>query len=223
MTQKILKNSLWLLNVSLVTVVIEPRKKGKIQIPNSILWDTFPVQQIVAGFPECILSIVEYRYGCIIYLLFLQHWWFPLLALESPWCLIQDKYLMTALCVKLHLLPAHFLLECNTAGIPIAVAFHLFRAELTSLRLFQPNRGKQSPKLAEDEAYLIAIQRWFSVLLLGDKQAWACWDAGCISSASVGGTPVPCWSCSVMMWLWVWAGRKANRQRMAVLGGKQPH
>lgn len=117
---------------------------------------------------------------------------FPLLALDSARCLIQDKYLITVLCVKLHLLLAHFLLEWNTAEIPIAIGFHLFRAELTSLRLFQPNRGKQSLKLAEDEAYLIAIQRWFSVLLLGDKQAWAGRDAGCISSASVGGTPVPC-------------------------------
>lgn len=58
------------------------------------------------------------------------------------------------------------------------------------MRLLQPNRGKQSLKLAEDEAYLIAVQRWFSVPLLGDRQAWAGREAGYIPGASVGGTPV---------------------------------
>lgn len=58
------------------------------------------------------------------------------------------------------------------------------------MRLFQPSCGQQSLKLAEDEAYLIAVQRWFSAPLLGDKQAWAGRVAGYTPSAPVGGAPV---------------------------------
>lgn len=60
------------------------------------------------------------------------------------------------------------------------------------------------------------------MLLLGDRQAWAGRGAGYIASASVGGTPVlSVLKLAAAQRLWVWAGRKANRQLPTAFWGQE--
>lgn len=143
-----------------------------------------------------------------------------------PWCLTHRLLKGESLIVFYKLCScwlAHVSLKWNTAWIPTVVKFQVC-SEQNELpcNFFQCNSQKQSPTLAEDEASLMTVQRWFS------GPPWvpcpSCWPWSQLGlQCSVGGAralsvPQP----SRRVWVWA-AGMQIYRLLKAASLGRQQH
>ena len=190
-----INKSSWLLILSLVTVVIEHRERWKtlggrrsgewivaeFSARVSQLWNTDTALP-----PFCCWSSVDH-------------------SSFSPWCLTYcllkgESLTVFKLC---GCWLAHVSLKWNTAWIPTVVKFQVC-SEQNELpcNFFQHNPQKQLLTLAEDEASLMSVQRWFS------GPPWvpcpSCWPRSLLGlQCSVGGAralsvPQP----SRRVWVW---------------------
>ena len=144
----------------------------------------------------------------------------------SPWCLTYRLLKGESLTVFYKLCScwiAHVSLKWNTAWIPSVVKFQVC-SEQNELpcNFFQHNPQKQLLTLAEDEASLMCVQRWFS------GPPWvpcpSCWPRSLLRlQCSVGGAralSVPQPPRRVRVWA---AGMKIHRLlKVASLGRQQP-